>query len=107
MEYGKKMDALRTELRDYFWDGEFRDTVGATVTEEGGSHNKRYTVFENKKNGRIGVVVANYAEDGPMKVLVRADNGQKFEKYRIVGEDGEKAFTGTVEIPPRSAAVLY
>ena len=27
MAYGKQMDALRTELRDIFWDGEFRHTV--------------------------------------------------------------------------------
>ena len=31
LAYGKQMDALRTELREYFWDGEFRDKVGATV----------------------------------------------------------------------------
>ena len=34
MAYGKQMDALRTELRDYFWDGEFRDRMGASVRTE-------------------------------------------------------------------------
>ena len=34
MDYGKRMDALRDELRDYFWDGEFRDKVGAAVNAQ-------------------------------------------------------------------------
>ena len=36
LAYGKQMDALRTELREYFWDGEFRDEVGATVLARSG-----------------------------------------------------------------------
>jgi hypothetical protein len=32
LEYGKQMDALRKELREHFWDGEFHDKVGASVT---------------------------------------------------------------------------
>ncbi|MBN2583374.1 MAG: hypothetical protein JXL80_09910, partial [Planctomycetes bacterium] len=38
IEYGKRMDTLRTELRDWFWDGEFRDTLGASVAVNGRPH---------------------------------------------------------------------
>ena len=55
MIYGKKMDALRTEFREYFWDGEFRDEVGATVTCDGKPHHP-YSVF-NGTNGRPGIVI--------------------------------------------------
>ena len=48
---GKRMDALRTELREYFWDGEFRDKVGATVTADGKPHHP-YSVFINPSNGK-------------------------------------------------------
>ena len=44
LAYGKQMDALRSELREYFWDGEFRDTVGAAVTCAGKPHHP-YAVF--------------------------------------------------------------
>ena len=38
LEYGKRMDALRAELREYFWDGEFRHEAGAVVTVDGERH---------------------------------------------------------------------
>ena len=55
MAYGKQMDALRTELRDYFWDGEFRHEVGATVTADGTPHHP-YAVFivAQQRSGRRG-----------------------------------------------------
>ena len=48
--YGKKMDALRTELREYFWDGEFRHEVGASVTVDG----NRITLTQCSSAGRRG-----------------------------------------------------
>lgn len=53
MAYGKQMDALRCELRDYFWDGEFRDKVGAEVTFDGKPYHP-FSVFVNAKNGKGG-----------------------------------------------------
>lgn len=107
LEYGKKMDALRTELREYFWDGEFRDTVGVIATSESGAAHKRYTVFLNKKNGLYGVVACNYSGTDSVKVKLTADNGQSFEHYRLVGEDEERGVSEYIEIPPYSAVVVY
>ncbi len=59
--YGRKMDALRTELREYFWDGEFRDEVGAVVTANGKPH-RPYAVFVSRATGRSGLVICNYDE---------------------------------------------
>ena len=61
MAYGKQMDALRTELRDYFWDGEFRDTVGAVVLNGGQAHHP-YSVFRSASSGKPGLVICNYDE---------------------------------------------
>lgn len=61
LEYGKKIDALRQRYREYLWDAEFRDTVGATVTADG-SH--RYSVFVTK-NGKRAVVVVNQSRIRP------------------------------------------
>ncbi|MCK5249043.1 MAG: hypothetical protein KAJ98_03710, partial [Spirochaetaceae bacterium] len=44
--YGNKMDALREELRLYFWDGEFRHECGASVTTTDGVEYHPYAVFE-------------------------------------------------------------
>ena len=51
MAYGKQMDALRTELRRYFWDGEFRHEVGARVTVKGQGHHP-YAVFRAEDGRR-------------------------------------------------------
>ena len=51
MAYGKQMDALRTELREYFWDGEFRHEVGAQVTVKGQPHHP-YAVFRAEDGSR-------------------------------------------------------
>jgi hypothetical protein len=34
--YGRQMDALRTDLREWLWDGEYRGQDGAVVTADGG-----------------------------------------------------------------------
>jgi len=49
VEYGGKMEALRTELREYFWDGTFRDTLGATVTTVDGNTHHPYTVYTRRR----------------------------------------------------------
>jgi hypothetical protein len=105
MAYGKKMDALRTELRDYFWDGEFRDKLGATVTADGKAHHP-YSVFINRSNGKTGVVVANYDEKEPVTVQVALENGSRLGRYRLVDSlDWRPAEAGIV-LPPLSAAVV-
>ena len=74
MAYGKQMDALRTELREYFWDGEFRDTVGARVKNGAKAHHP-YAVFLSAKTGRPGLVICNYAEKETITVTACAEDG--------------------------------
>ncbi|MCL5995802.1 MAG: DUF6259 domain-containing protein [Chloroflexi bacterium] len=105
MAYGRQMDALRVELRDYFWDGEFRHEVGATVETEHGPHCP-YAVFVNPKNGKRGVVVCNYDEKSPVSVKVTLDNGGRLEQYRLVDDPAWKPASAGISIPACSAAVV-
>lgn len=106
LEYGKKMDKLRAEYRDYFWDGTYRDVLGAKVVRADGTVHDKYSVFENEKNGKIGLVIANYSATEQLDVRVFADNGQAFEKYRLVDDETWHSVKEGVHIPARSAAVV-
>lgn len=103
LAYGKKMDALRTELRDYFWDGEFRHTVGAKVTA-GGKPHATYSVFLHAKTGKPGLVIVN-EEKTPITVKAKLDNGGKLARWRLVDNAKWKPAKSIV-IPPRSAVVV-
>ncbi|MGD0006403.1 MAG: DUF6259 domain-containing protein [Anaerolineaceae bacterium] len=105
LQYGQKMDALRSDLRDYFWDGEFRDTVGAEVSCAGKPHHP-YSVFLNAKNGKSGLVICNYNEHDPITVTASLENGQVFERYRLVDAPGWQPASQGIDIPPQSAAVV-
>ena len=105
IEYGKKMDALRGELCDYLWDGEFRDTVGAQVSCAGKTHHP-YSVFLNAKNGKSGLVICNYNEHDPITVTASLENGQALERYRLVDAPDWKPAGQGIEIPAQSAAVV-
>jgi hypothetical protein len=105
LEYGKQMDALRTELRDYFWDGDFRHEIGALVTANGSPHHP-YAVFINQRNGKSGVVVANYHETDSIRVEITLDSGETLQRYRLV-DDSQWRFTADgIVIPPQSAAAI-
>ena len=105
MDYGKKMDALRSELRDYFWDGEYRDTVGASVATDHGSPHHPYAVFINKLGQAPGLAIANY-EDESICVDVALDGDHSLSRYRIVDDEHWHDLDGRISIPPRSAVVV-
>ena len=105
MAYGKQMDALRTELREYFWDGEFRDKVGARVTAGDRPHHP-YAVFVNRATGRSGVVVANYDERQAVTVRAELESGQRLGRYRLVDDPQWHTVEEEIPIPPCSAAVI-
>lgn len=105
MAYGERMDALRCEQRDYFWNGEFRDTVGATVTSNGKAHHP-YSVFINAKNSKSGLVICNYEEQAAVTVNASLVNGEALSRYRLVDDPEWKSFDGGVTIPPQSAVVI-
>lgn len=105
MDYGKRMDKLRTELRDYFWDGEFRHEDGATVTSSTGEAHHPYAVFISKTEGRPGLAIANY-EDEAVTVQVALDGDAELSRSRLVDEDIWRPISGGIHIPARSAAVV-
>ncbi len=103
--YGEQMDALRTELRDYFWDGEFRDTVGAEVISMGKPHHP-YAVFINAKTGHAGLVICNYDELHAVAVQPRLAGGGELQRWRLVEDPVWHAFSGEITIPAQSAVVV-
>jgi hypothetical protein len=106
LEYGKQMDALRTELREYFWDGEFRHEVGAAVTEHDGKPYHPYGVFINHETGKSGIVICNYDEKNSITVYAKLDNGTPLNRYKLVDGDGWLPADRGIVIPPCSAAVV-
>jgi hypothetical protein len=101
ISYGAKMDTLRTELREYFWDGEFRDKLGGTVTSADGNEHIDYSVFAGT-NGKTGMVICNYGNE-PVTVNPRFENGGP-GKYRLIDGASEERIEGGLSIPARSAA---
>jgi hypothetical protein len=104
--YGRQMDAMRTELRDWLWDGEFQDTIGARVTDRSsGEMHAPFSVFKSPRDGSLAVVVANYStEDRVVDVLVNERAGGR---YRLVERDEWLDAANGVRLPARSAAVVF
>ena len=102
--YGKQMDALRRDLRDFFWDGEFRGTSGATVMNGDRPH-QPYSVFARRADGRLGLVIANY-EDTPLTIQAFLEKGQPLTRYRLVDDPAWKDAGEGILLPPQSAVVV-
>jgi hypothetical protein len=102
LAYGKKIDALRRKYRDYLWDAEFHDTLGAEVTSTDGS--PRHSVFV-ARSGKRAVVVVNLQSGKAMSVQVDLPNAGRL--MAVTPEQPEmQPFSGRVTIPARSAAVI-
>jgi uncharacterized protein CbrC (UPF0167 family) len=102
LDYGKKVDALRKRHRDYLWDAEFRDTMGATVTRDGKPYGD-YSVFR-ASSGKHAVVLVN---DELHPVLLTAKIAGARNLVEVSPESAEaKPSTGAVTVGARSAVVL-
>ena len=103
--YGQKMDAMRTELRQWLWDGEFQGTTGARVSDRSsGQEHMPYSVFKSRADGSLAVVVANYSGEDRVVDVVLA--GQDGGRYRLVEGGDWSGAAGGVPLPARSAAVV-
>ncbi|MCL2361640.1 MAG: DUF6259 domain-containing protein [Defluviitaleaceae bacterium] len=102
VEYGKKMDALRTEYRKWFWDGEYRDTCDAACTDKDGNTHPTYSVFK-AEDGTLGAVISNYTDES---VTVTLKAKQNFTKYRAIDVSQWKDANADIEIAPRSAVIV-
>ncbi|MHB1484716.1 MAG: DUF6259 domain-containing protein [Saccharofermentanales bacterium] len=105
LDYGKKMDSLRSELREYFWDGEFRDVCGVKVLTDNGSAHRPYSVFI-AKNGKTGVAIANYDYVNSVAVKIVPDGDIKFTKYKMVEDTSWSDVEEFIKIPPCCAVVV-
>lgn len=101
LAYGMKIDALRAKYKAYLWDGQFRDTLGAEVISDG-PH--RYSVFV-AADGRRAVVIINQQPDKTMTAKVKLPVSRPMIVATPEQPDGATT-TGTLQIPPRSAAVV-
>ena len=105
--YGQKMDQLRTELRNYFWDGEFQDKIGGSITLEGSNQPFNTYAVYNGINGRQGMIICNYDEKNSITVQPILESGQVLTYYRLVDNEKAIAFSGSFTLPPQSAAAVY
>ena len=105
LAYGEKLDALRRHYRDYLWDAEFRDTLGAHV-EVGGARYRDYSVFV-RKDGRRAVVVANDDGANSLKATVMLDEPAAHSFVCASPEQPDAIACGSaVTVSPRSVIVL-
>jgi hypothetical protein len=102
--YGKKVDALRQRYKDYLWDAEFRDTLGASV-EVAGAPYKDYAVFL-KRDGRRATVITNDDATKQISATVKLNAPAGLSFICASPEDPEAVpCTATVKVPPRSTLV--
>jgi len=101
LAYGQKIDALRTRYKDYLWDAEFCDTLGATVSADG---LVRYTVFV-AGSGKRAVVLVNNDRVRSIRATVNLPNAGKLVLASPERPDAVPA-SETVVLPPLSAVVL-
>ncbi len=99
--YGRKIDDLRRKYKEYLWNGQFRDTLGANVSADG---NFRYSVFLTSA-GKRAVVVVN---QDPAKAITATVSMPHAGKLVVATPDAPEAepTTGAIQIPTRCAAVV-
>lgn len=102
LDYGKRVDALRTKYKKYLWDAEFRDTLGAIVTRAGKPY-ADYSVFRTA-GGKHAVVLVN-DERQPVTLTVKIEGKQGY--VEVSPESlGARVSTGHVKVGARSVVVV-
>jgi len=101
LSYGKQIDALRHRYRDFLWDSEFRDTLGANISANG---QYRHSVFLNK-TGKRAVVVINIERGRTINATLQLPNPGTLVVVSPEQPDAQPS-NGQVSIPARSVVVL-
>jgi hypothetical protein len=105
LAYGRAVDELRRRYRDWIWDAEFRDTLGAKVIA-GGTSFGSYAVYF-RKDGRRAVVLANMSDTEPAVCEVFLDRARTAKLNWVSPEQPEpKPWPGKLELVPGAAAVV-
>ena len=100
LAYGKKIDDLRRRYKEYLWDGQFRDTIGASVSADG---KFRYSVFD-APTGKRAVVVVN-TDSKAITATVNIPNAGSLITATPDNPDPQPA-SGAIQIPARCATVV-
>lgn len=101
LAYGKKVDDLRRKYKEWIWDAEFRDNLGASVSADGAV---RYTVFR-EASGYRAVVVVNLETKKSITVTLEIPKAGKLVSA-TPEEPVARPVSGPLHIPPRSAIVV-
>jgi hypothetical protein len=101
LAYGKKIDALRRRYREFLWDAEFRDALGATVSADG-TH--RYSVFA-AKSGKRAVVVINLEAGKTISAQIDLKNAGSL-LIATPEQPDSKPTSASLTVPARSAVVV-
>ena len=105
LTYGRAVDNLRRRYRDWLWDAEFRDTLGAQVVANG-NRLDTYTVFR-RQDGRRAVAFANMSDTESMACEVVLETASRGDLTWISPEQPEPAgWPGKLELAPGSVAVV-
>jgi Domain of unknown function (DUF6259) len=105
MQYGRSVDDLRRRYRDWLWDAEFRDTMGAKVLADGAPL-KTYSVFR-RADGRRAIVMANIDSRKPIACEVMFDDGKPAAGKWVSPENPEpQPWPGKLEVAPAGAIVF-
>lgn len=102
MEYGRKVDALRSRYEDYVWNADYSDTIGASVKGE----NVRYGVFTSRKNGKKAVVIYNVNTTDARTATVKIDGVQGKLVYATPDIQKAAAFGGKITLNPQGMAII-
>jgi hypothetical protein len=105
LSYGGAVDDLRRKYREWIWDAEFRDTLGAQVTA-GGASLTTYAVYR-RNDGLRAVVFANMSDTDSIVCEVSLDHANSSAMKFVSPEAPEpKPWPGKLELTPGSAAVV-
>ena len=105
MTYGRLVDDFRRKYRDWVWDAEFRDTLGARVMADGKPH-RAYTVFR-REDGRRGVVIANMSDTDSIDCEVNIENARSSKLNSASPEAPElKPWPGRMKLSPGFAVLV-
>jgi hypothetical protein len=97
---------LRRKLWDYIWAGKFLHTDGVNIALLGENCEFIYSVFENRKNGKKAVVVANQDSKALLEIKAELEKGSgRFMLYRL-GKDNAVESSGNIKVEPRSLCVM-
>ena len=108
--YGRSMDALRTTWREWFWDGDYRDEVGASVRTSDGANHHPFAVYAPAHGGHLGLAVANHSDESQVLTVAVDGSDEQLVAHLIDGEGWipcqREAGGARLELPPSSAAIV-